>query len=152
MIELEHSDGNFKDEVSIISPKNNQRYAIGAPVSVTAEGFDFQGIEKLRFQVDNGSFFDDFTEAPYTHEFLDLAPGAHILRVQMVDLNGNVVHSEEVNITLTEDFINILSPQDGDVFQFGNGITVIADGFDQDSIEIMRFRVDGTQWLSLIHI
>ncbi len=146
MIELEHSDGNIKDEVSIISPRNNQRFAIGSPVTVVAEGFDFQGIEKLRFQVDEGPFFDDFSEEPYVHEFLGLSPGDHTLRVQMVDLDGNVTQSEEVIITLTEDFMNIISPQHGDVFQLGNDITVTADGFDKDTIEIMRFRVDGIQW------
>ena len=146
MIELEHSDGNFKDEVSIINPQDNQRYALEAPVTVTAEGFDFQDIEKIRFQVDGGPFFDDLVEDPYSHEFLGLTPGDHTLRVQMVDLEGNFINSEVVTITLTQDFINIVSPQDGDVFQFGNDITVIADGFDKDTIEIMRFRVDGTQW------
>lgn len=149
MIELEHSDGNFKDEVSIISPKQNERFALGSAVTVTAEGFDFQGIEKLRFQVDGGAFFDDFIEEPYSHEFLGLTEGEHTILVQMVDLNGDVVNSEEVSILLTGDFINILSPQDGDVFQFGKDITVVADGFDKDTIEIMRFRVDGGQWSNI---
>jgi hypothetical protein len=70
--------------VTITSPADNDEFFFGQAVNVTAEGYDIDGIERMRFRVDGGQFKND-TEPPYEYTFNNLSLGTHTLEVQMKD-------------------------------------------------------------------
>jgi len=70
--------------VTITSPADNDVFFFSQAVKVAAEGYDIDGIERMRFRVDGGQFNND-TEPPYEHTFNNLSLGTHTLDVQMKD-------------------------------------------------------------------
>ena len=73
-----------EDFVLITSPSENDKFFFGQAVNVTAEGYDIDGIERMRFRVDGGQYKND-TEPPYEYTFNNLSLGTHTLEVQMKD-------------------------------------------------------------------
>lgn len=70
--------------VTITSPAENDDFFLGQDVKVTAEGYDIDGIERMRFRVDGGEY-NSVLEPPYEYEFTNLSIGTHSLEVQMKD-------------------------------------------------------------------
>lgn len=153
MVEVGHlSDTNIiNDNVSITSPASGEEFIINNPITVVAEGFDNQGIESIRFKVDDGAFFTDNT-APYSNEFTDLTEGEHTLLVQMLDNSGNTLNSEEVVINVSP----VLSINEVDILgtnQFRVYPTVVIDvlNWELNDTVIQQIRViglDGREFLN----
>ncbi|RKX42007.1 MAG: hypothetical protein DRP64_10480, partial [Verrucomicrobia bacterium] len=73
-----------EDIVLIKSPAENDEFFFGQAVKVIADGYDSDGIERMRFRVDGGEYKND-TEPPYEYTFNNLSLGTHTLEVQMKD-------------------------------------------------------------------
>jgi hypothetical protein len=84
--------------VNITSPSNGA--TLSGMIAITASASDASGIEKVRFWVDN--WYQSFdNSAPYSKNWDTTAfsNGAHTLKVQAVDNNGNA--SAIVTVTVT---------------------------------------------------
>ncbi|MCK4920081.1 MAG: Ig-like domain-containing protein, partial [Bacteroidales bacterium] len=82
-IDIEVISGD-EDFVLIKSPATNDDFFFGQAVKVIADGYDSDGIERMRFRVDGGSY-NNVTVPPYEYTFNNLSLGTHTFEVQMKD-------------------------------------------------------------------
>jgi hypothetical protein len=73
----------------------------------------------------------------------DSLPGS--TRIIVTARDGVSTDTFTVNLTVfwLEDFVTIISPENGDEFIFGQPVTVTTDSYDNDGIDKLRFRLDG---------
>lgn len=130
--------------VSILSPQNGDEFILGSSVLVVTEGFDNQGIERIRFTVDDHDFTDIFSE-PYALTFNDLELGKHELKVQLKDSLGywSIADSIIISVIPEKDTLYVQSPVNGAEFYLGEDVLVTAYGYDYDDIQKISFRVNG---------
>lgn len=135
------------DSVSILTPMDGDTVLLGETVRVTTYCFDKDGIERIRFRLDNADNWDNVLAPPYEKSYSGLKIGKHLIEVQMKDLNGDRTWAESVHITVVEppmpDSVSIISPANGASFPPGSDVLVTAYCFANEKIEVVGFRVDG---------
>ncbi len=131
------------DTLFIETPGNGDSIFFGEDVLVHAYGYDYDGIENIKFSIDNGSYTSVDTK-PYEYLFTGLSEGMHTIDAQMTDQVGDTLTSEAIRITVVKrpDSVSITSPSDGDTISLGENVRVTTYCYDNDGIEKIRFRLD----------
>jgi hypothetical protein len=131
--------------VNITAPSNGA--TLSGMVAIAASASDASGIEKVRFWVDN--WYQSFdNSAPYSKNWDTTAfsNGAHTLKVQAVDNNGNASAFVTINVTVDNSTdsappsVSITGPADGATVS--GTVEITASASDASGIEKVRFWVD----------
>jgi hypothetical protein len=131
---------------TITSPTNGSNITLGESLSVTADVFDPDGINVVRLWLD-GSFYSMLNNAPFNYTVDNLALGDHDLHLVSKDLLGNLLQSDTVTISVSNPpaaYATITSPTNGSTITLGESLSVTADVFDPDGINVVRLWVDGS--------
>jgi hypothetical protein len=131
--------------VAITSPADGA--TVSGTVNFNASASDASGIEKVRFWVDNLYLSFD-ASAPYSKAWdtSTWSNGAHTLKVQAVDNNGNASAIVSVNVTVdnsdvTPPTVSITGPGDGATVS--GIVTITATAADTGvGVQKVRFWVD----------
>lgn len=138
---------NKPDSVSIITPSDGDTITQGKDVLVTTYCHDNDGIERIRFRLDNSANWDNVLSPPYQYTYRGLSVGTHLIEVQMKDVLENRILAEPVHIIVIAppiaDSVSITSPSNGDTFSLGEDLLVKSSCYDRDGIATVGFRADG---------
>lgn len=139
---------NPSDSVSILSPADGDTILLGESVRVTTYCYDSDGIERIRFRLDNADRWNNVFSPPYEYTFSGLSLGTHLIEVQMKDVNSDRILAESVTISVVPpDSVSITSPSDGGKITLGEDVLVTTSCYDSDGIETVGFRIDEESYI-----
>ncbi|HYH98868.1 Ig-like domain-containing protein, partial [Hyalangium sp.] len=133
--------------VSITTPTGSATLA--GSVTVLASATDDAAVTKVEFFQD-GTLLGTATSSPYSvyWDTRTAANGSHVLSARVTDSSGNVATSQEVSVTIDNDFtaptVSITSPASGATISGTLSIQVSAT--DDRGVSRVSFLVDGFMW------
>ncbi len=129
--------GNQPPVVSITSPNEDETFASGDNVTISANASDPDGnITKVQFYKGTTLLSED-TSAPYSYVWNNVPAGSHAIIAKAYD-DKSANATKTVNISVTGSGGNVLpsvtviSPSDGDSFTTGSTISIAANASDTD--------------------
>lgn len=138
---------NRSPYTDIISPTNGTVVNAGDTFAVKVNAFAPDGIDAARLWI-NGSYYALDNTAPYEFQVSGLAEGNHSLMVRTKDLQGNLLDSEVVSVTVQNltPYSRISSPANGTTVTAGQTFTVTAEAFDPEGIDAARLWINGNYY------
>lgn len=139
-----------RTRATILSPEPDAIFHAPAAIDIEAE-VEGQGIARAEFYA-NGQKIGEVADAPYQFRWTEVAPGVYRLTVVAVGADGTTTESEAVWIVVNDlPQIAFLSPTNGEIFEAGIGIPLLAEATDADGTiaGVAFFASDGSNFLSL---
>ena len=140
---------NNPPNISLTSPSNSASFDLGQTISIAADATDSDGTIALVEFFDGGAKLGDDDQAPYTYEWMNVAPGPHNLTAVAYDDDAATMTSNVVSITVSDapnnepPTVSLDDPANGTSFNVGDSITLAASASDSDgSINRVEFFVD----------
>lgn len=138
---------NLPPTVALLTPTNGAVFSPRMGILLTAAAADPDGLVSRVEYFDGMTFLGVATDPPYAVVWSNAPPGTHVLTARATDHRGATGDSALVTITVQEPVnipptVTFLAPADGDQFEAGQPITIIAEGADADGfvqrIELLR--------------
>ena len=127
---------NVAPSVSLDSPADAASYMEGDTVTLTATTSDSDGIvAKVEFYA-NGTKIGEDISAPFSYTWVNVPAGIYALTAVAVDNDEERTTSTAANITVIAPNISpnieVIIPEEGDVFRSGDAVTITAQASDPD--------------------
>ena len=149
------SSVNVPPSLTISSPQPGQTFNQGQPIVIAAVPIDSDGfIAKVDF-FDGATLIGTTTQAPWQFSWVGASVGGHSLTGVVTDNAGGVATSASVSIQVNAvnqaPTISLLSPTNGQTFQIGQAINLLANPADPEGqIASVEF-LDGATVLATLN-
>ncbi|MDQ8201352.1 hypothetical protein QEH56_24550, partial [Pelagicoccus enzymogenes] len=108
----------------------------GSDVLLSADGWDPDGITRIGFYYDDGTFIKNDATVPYEHTVVGLAPGPYSFKARLIDGNlDNSLYSSPVvvNVGGSPGSVTLSSSVSG------SDVTLTASASDPDGVASVNF-------------
>ncbi len=135
--------------VAITSPDEDDLFAVSTVTMVWTSSDATSGLANMQVMLDTGSWIV-LDDAVKSYEFSGLSDGAHTLYVKATDMGGlEATDSVSVEVDTTAPAVEILTPEDDDVFSSGTVVVEWAGSDTGSGIAMYEVRLDTGIWIDV---
>lgn len=145
-------EGKIIPSLHINAPESGYELELGRELNVVFRAVGISDTNTSIVIFDETTPLDTVSEPPYYVSIPGLTTGEYSLMAKAYDINGDLLQSNAVNVSVDEGLpkITVSSPVDGASFLTGESVTLASTAYDSDgSIDSVVFYVNG-QWFATL--